>query len=266
MARSITEIYNSILAEKQKYDLPSNNRPTSIWNRFAYIFAVSSNALEQNFDVFNTQLTEISNQSSYGSKNWLRNKILDFQYDATVPQVVSFDTNTYKFGYATVDTTKRIITACSIRTSGNRSVIAKVAKGSPLTFLDTQQISALNDYLTTICPAGQNINILSVEGDQLVFNLIIKYRGQYVGGNIQTQVTQNINNYINSIDFDGILYISDVIETAKSVTGVVDAVNTSTFRSDITSDYTIQNEVVDQTELYAGYASQITINLTLQDV
>jgi len=266
MARSITDIYNSILAEKQKYNLPTNNRPTSIWNRFAYIFAVATNSLEQNFDVFKSELTEISNQSSYGSKNWLRNNILDFQYDATTPQVVSFDTNTYKFGYATVDTTKRIITQCSIRTSSNRSVVAKVAKGDPLTFLSNLEKTALNDYLNTICPAGQNVNILSVEGDHLQINIIVKYRGQYVGSNIETQVTNSINNYLNNINFDGILYVSDIIEAGKSIEGVVDVVNDAIIINDITSNYTQDKTVIDQTELYAGYASQITINITLQDV
>lgn len=265
MARSINEIYQGMIASKDIY-LPevTNNRPTGVWSRMAYIFAIATNLLEQLFDAYQTELIDITNQAAYGSKDWLKRKSYDFQFNTNDPQIISWNPTTYRYEYPQVIDSYKIVTQASVQIVSGNQVRVKVAKGQigSLSKLDSNEYSALQSYFSTICPAGQYIDLVSVDGDIIGLELDIYYEGQYAQNFINDQVTNAVTNYLNGVEFGGIVYAASIVDAVQSVPGIINCIlvtNGGTFASAV--DGFIEQNWNTSVSLYAGYPA--TINLTL---
>jgi hypothetical protein len=265
MARSIDQIYQSIIASKNTY-LPqlTNNRPTSVWNRMAYIFAIATNLLEQLFDSYRVELTDLTNQSAYGSKDWLIRKAYEFQYSGTDPQVISWVPARYRYEYASIIEAYKIITHASVQVVTGNQVRVKVAKGAvgSLGPLTTDEYNATKSYFNTICPAGQYIDLVSVVGDTISMTLDIYSEGQIPSSLIESQSRSAISNYLNGVSFDGIVYAASVVDAVQSLEGIINVVlvnNGGTIQNTL-NGFIAQNWT-NSVQLYAGYSG--TINLTL---
>ena len=265
MARDINTIYQEIILQKNQV-LPelTNNRPISVWNRFAFVFATITNTLEQLFDSYKADLENITNQAAYGSKDWLKKKAYEFQYSSSDPQVISWVPANYRYEYPNVNESLRIITQASVQVASGNQVLIKVAKGDvgSLIPLDpTEKASALA-YFTTICPAGQYVELISEVGDTLDMALVIYFDGQIPSTLIQSQATQAITDYLQGVDFDGVIYAASIVDAVQSLTGIINVVLTdnggtiANYNNGFTP--TPWNNWV---QLYSGYAG--TINLTL---
>lgn len=265
MARSIDEIYQGIITSKNTY-LPdlTNNRPTSVWNRMAYVFAIATNLLEQLFDSYRADLTNLTNQAAYGSKDWLIKKAYEFQYSDTDPQVISWVPANYRYEYPAVIDGYKIITQASVQVASGNQVRVKVAKGSigSLSPLSTDEYNATKSYFTTICPAGQYIDLVSVVGDTISMELDIYFEGQIPSSIIESQATNAITNYLNGVSFGGVVYAASVVDSVQSLSGIINVVllnNGGTIEN--TLNGFIAQTWVNSVQLYAGYPG--TINLTL---
>jgi hypothetical protein len=269
MARTTQEIYNAMLIAKGTYGLPTNNNPMSVINRLLYVFALTVNTYENILDKFKVDLTTISQQAAWGSREWLRRKLFEFQYSTTEPQAVSFNSETYKIEYDTINPNYQIIKQCSLMTTNsNRIVTIKVCTGTKpnLVKLDASQKAALASYLDKIVPAGQTIDIKSVDGDKLyVAGAIIKYDPQYYSTDeLLTLVQGKITDYVYGIEFDGKLNLNKLQEAILSLPGVYDAIQFQIRIKTKLDNYNAEINLVDEVELYSGYFSEInwgTINL-----
>jgi hypothetical protein len=267
MARSINQIYQGIIASKNTL-LPdlTNNRPTSVWNRMAYVFAIATNLLEQLFDSYRAELTDLTNQAAYGSKDWLVRKAYEFQFSATDPQVIAWNPLTYRYEYPAVIEAYKLITQASVQVASGNQVRVKVATGAigSLAQITTVQYNALKSYFTTICPAGQFIDLVSEPGDIINMQFDIYYEGQIPSTIIQSEATNAITNYLNNVSFGGVVYAASVVDSVQTLNGIINVVlinNGGTYANTLTSF--VSTNWTNSVPLYAGYAGTIQLTLNL---
>lgn len=296
MARKISEIEAQIVYEKtQQSALSGLTSPsqTAKFTTWIFIQAVAINLFEQILDLFKADFEAKLEASFTGSKAWVRDKVLKFQYDATTPQITQL-IDFYPI-YPTVDATKRIITRCTVKTLPNMIVSVKVAKQEPPIALTTLELNSLIGYLEqggdgTYAGAGSGIGFAGIKflvqsftADKLYLNAEIIYNGQYAAV-IETNVIAAINLYLKNIPFGtGAVRIVDLIQAVlpdysdgiliNGVEGVSDFIITDlAMRADATpfvsKTYLIQNktEILSTYPTYAGYViEEITLLNTFTD-
>lgn len=265
MARTIQEIYQGMIASKNQL-LPqiTNNRPTGVWNRMAYIFAIATNLLEQLFDQYKIELSEIAEQVAYGSKQWLIKSAYEFQFSTTDTQIITWNPSTYKYEYPSIIDSYKIVTQASVQIVTGNQVRVKVAKGviGQLEKLSNDEYSALVSYFNTICPAGQYIDLVSVDGDIVNMSLDVYFDGQIANTTMQSNVEDAITEYLNGISFGGTIYAASVVDAVQNIQGIINCIliNNGGFYASANNNFTFIPWVSAVT-LYAGYPS--TINLTI---
>jgi hypothetical protein len=190
--------------------------------------------MEQLQDIFIAQNETIAASAAPASAAWLQNKILQFQYDPVTPQVLQLIN--FAPSYPIVDTTKQIITRCSVSSDIANRVLIKVATGSitPVA-LSIAQLNSLTSYVAQIGVAGINYLVTSGNPDQLYLQCYVYFQGQYASV-IQTTVTTAINNFLAALPFNGQLKVNDLEAAIRAVQGVDDVVlNNVSVRADGTA-------------------------------
>jgi hypothetical protein len=231
MARSIAEINNTIVTNlvTQFATVNITIDPTTwskrnILRNICYSFAIAQNIAEQLQDLSIAQMLDIQSKTIAGTKKWLQYKMFQFQYSATNPQVLQVINNVPT--YATIDANLRIITACSVRSTLFQAVLIKVAKGNPLTALTTAELTEAQSYINALGVAGITYNVQSANSDKMYIEGTIYYNGTY-SSVIFNNVLGGIRNYLYTLsqtDFDGYLYVTNLINFIKSIKGVNDIV------------------------------------------
>lgn len=241
MARSVTTIAQSMFEAKAANSNLSgltSTSQTAIWRLWIYIVAACINVLEQLQDVFRSELETISANARPGTPQWVQNKTFNFQYSATVPQIVQVVDS--ELVYPTDDDTLKIVTRCSVITSANGEVNIKVAKATsssdttpiPLAALEK---SSLESYWDIIGFAGINYKIINLSPDLIGVTADIYYDGQYAS-TIQADAITALNNYLASIPFDGYVSVLSIEDALQKVAGIVDVkLNTISGRASTTS-------------------------------
>lgn len=274
MSRTINQIQAQIIAEKNNHtELAGLNSPsqTSIWNLWTYIIAVAIYVQEGLWDLFQSNLeTQVANAPAW-TNAWVQFEAFKFQYDANNPQIVTLS-STFVPSYATVDTTKQIISRCSVKTLPSKIVTVKVATANPPQALTSDQLTSFQGYLDYISPAGVQYTTTSLNPDKLLVGATIYYNGQY-SSTIQNAVIVAIDNYLANIPFDGNLRVSALQDAIQQVTGVNDVVlNNIAIRPDTlpftSTTYLVQNntEIFNKYPMYAGYCvTETTSGHTIND-
>lgn len=224
MARSVSEIQNSIITDVQSTPELAGASSTSkraIWRLWTYVVAVAINLLEQLMDIYQANIESIVYLAAPQTAQWLQDKVFKFQYSATNPQILQLID--FVPSYPVTDTTLRIITRCSVRTTISNQVLIKVAKSEPPVVLASGELSALQSYVRDLGVAGVQYNVTSSSSDKLYVQANIYYQGQY-NAVIQNNVVTAIEAYLGAIPFDGVLRLSDLEIAIKSVEGVNDSV------------------------------------------
>lgn len=234
MARTFEEIKQTLLdAKTAESGLNGLNSPsqTAIWRLQIYIQAMSQFIVEQLVALKIIEIETIVKNAPVNSEPWLQAKVLEFQYDAITPQLLTLVN--FAPQYNPIDVTKRIITRASVNTAPNNNVLVKVAKGEPPVALSGPELSALQSYLTDggdgtfvgrgrgLGPAGINIIASSTDADKLMVAATIKYNGQY-SGTIQATVISAIEAYLANLPFDGSVSLLSITDAIQSVQGVND--------------------------------------------
>jgi len=235
MARSIATIVALLDAEQAaQTDLSSLNSPSNsaIYTLWKYIVAAQMFLQETLWDIYKKELETIVEKAPVGSDKWLQDRVLKFQYDSVTPQVLTV-LDDFSVNYATVDTTKRIITRASVKTSASRTVNVKAAKSDPPTALSAGELSSLQSYLNNSGDgtyAGRGVGIgfagvryvaSSLNADKIYIKATIYYSGQYAN-TISDNVIAAINAYLAAIPFDGNVKLMALIDAIQSVQGVTD--------------------------------------------
>ena len=273
MARSINEIQAAIIATVQAQpELAAANSTSkrAIWRLWTFVVAVAINLLEQLQDIFQTEIEATVALSAPQTAQWVQDRVLKFQYDATNPQIVQLVNLVPQ--YPVVNANLRIVTRCSVKSTLSNQVQIKVAKSEPPAPLTGTEASALQSYVDIIGVAGVEYLVTSTDSDKLFVQAQIYYNGQY-SAVIQANVIQAIEGYLAQIPFDGTLKLLDLEIAVRNVTGVTDIVmNNIRARKDAdaltAATYLVQaNEVIARKwATVSGYiVGETTIGNTLAD-
>jgi len=230
MARTIANIKESIRVEKNTYTSLSpvlfaeeGGSAVGILNNIADVVAININIFEQLQDAYKTELELIAASAVPGTSAWIKEKVLEFQYDALNPQYIQLIDLVPT--YNVIDEDLRIISRVAVVESGNGVIVIKAATGVSATVLTANQKTALEEYLDVIIPAGPTIIVSSNTSDKLYLNAEVFYDGQYVES-IQADVEKAINNYLANLDFNGVVLVSKIQDAIQEVAGVKDIVIT----------------------------------------
>lgn len=230
MAREITAIFNQIVA-----DYVTNMAAISItidptkWSKrnlqrvMIFTDATAIATFEQLQDLYYAKQEALIATAPAASRAWLQAKVFEFQYDAVTPQIIQLDTTTLSYYYPTVNPALRIVTRCAVVSTVENAVNIKVAKSEPPEAMDVAEVSALQDYVTTIGIPGVTYNVTSAEADRLYLGIDLYFQGQFAGI-ILDSVTTAIEAYLSGIPFNGIMRLTELELAIMAVPGVIDVV------------------------------------------
>lgn len=279
MARTISEIYNQIAAEKAAMselnslqpaidssqtllnDLTSTSK-VAVWRLFAFVMAVAIWVHEKLWDAFKSEVDAIVAAAIPGTTRWYRNMCLLFQYRDMM------NYQDYKFQYDPVDPDKRIIARASAIEQGG-DVLLKVAKeeaGVPVK-LEADELAAFKSYISKIKFAGTWCNVVSADPDLFNVSIQVHYDASLLNaaGELLNQpgtkpVEDAINTYLASLPWDGVYLNNALIDAVQAATGVLDVVlvNAAAKANAATSFNTISRTY----RTVAGYMIANELNIT----
>ena len=229
MSRSIKDIYNAAVAERNKRlelsEFKSDSK-MSVMNGILWVVAAVIYSFETLLDVFAVDITEAINGRINGTPNYYANALLQYQQGDEL--IVREDG--LAFGYAAVDETKRIITQVSyVESTDDQNIdsklILKVATGTKgnLEAIPAEELVPINAYIGKLKFAGTRVEVISTKGDVLIPRLTVFYDGAIPESEMYDAIEVQLKEYVMNIEFDAAVYVSrltDAIRKAEHVTDV----------------------------------------------
>jgi hypothetical protein len=229
MARTIDEIFNSIMAEKAtKAELNTVNSISRVamFRMWAYITAVCIWVHEKYWDVFRTEIETRIEEQVLGKGRWYRLKALAFQYGQALPD----DSDQYDNSLLTdaqVEALQIIKYASVTEISGKlRIKVAKKIGGLPAQ-LTEDELAAFKEYMERIKFAGVKLIIDSLPPDSLKlvldiwYNpLVLKSDGSRIDGAAAEPVKDGIKTYLNLLPFNGEYATTRLTNYLETINGV----------------------------------------------
>lgn len=169
-------------------------------------------------DEWKESVKKVAEDTHYGTSAWWKKAAFDYEVGKDLVVVDG------KVGYATIDESKRIITAASVTELG-RVIKIKVAKGEVgnLSPLSAEELQSFNGYLNAIKPLGLIVSASSESANNVIVNGVLTYEGEYLKSDIEERVNEAINGYLKNLEFGGIFYIGRMVSEILKVDGVVNA-------------------------------------------
>jgi hypothetical protein len=277
MARSITTIHQEIIS-----NLVSAAASVGItlvpaeWSAYDYrmlltfVAAVAIGTLEQLWDAYQVLINGVVASAAPSTAPWWKKMMLAFQFDATTPQILQFDTVNIAPYYVTVDAAKRVIAYCSVTpgTFGTTTLkLAAQVSGFPadLEVAYPGALAAANSYAKLLNVNGITVNAVTGASDKIYIDATIYYQGGY-SAIITATVIAGIQAYLAAIPFDGVVLLSNLEVAIKAIPGVNDVVFANVqARPDATAYGAGSNLVIGGTEIarkYATFAGYIVAETT----
>ncbi len=244
MARSINEIYDQMVLEKQNMSTLSGLQPNidnsqtlladltstskvAVWRLIFFVVAVAIWVHEVLFDKHAAEIEARANELISGTKEWLRDQCFIFQYGDEL------EWDGKKYVYVLLDENKRIIKRSAV-IEVNGQVRVKVAKldGSGLPEpLTTSELTAFSAYINKVKFAGTNVAIISYSADLLKIHYEITYdplvmndSGALISDPSVKPVEVAINGLIQNLPFNGVLNLTKLTDAIQNATGVIDPI------------------------------------------
>jgi len=247
MARTIIQIYDEMIAEKQLNatltglqpniesgqnlltDLTSASK-VAIWRLIFFTVAVAIWTHEQIFDLHKLEIEKRASELITGTLRWYSEQALAFQYG----DILVWNNNLLKYEYSSGSTGQKIIArASTIEVVGaNNQIRIKIAKlntaGKLVPLSGTEQ-NSFTAYINRVKFAGVNLAITNINPDQLKLSIRVYYNpliltstGELISTSGVFPVENAINTYIANLPFDGVFNINAMIDKIQSADGVID--------------------------------------------
>jgi len=262
MARTIATIKEGIRTEKNNYSslnsiLFSEEGGSTVGylNNVADVVAININIFEQLQDAYKAELEDIASSAVPGTGAWIKEKVLEFQYDVNTAQYIQLVDLVPV--YNSVDEDLQIISRVAVVEGGNGLITIKAATGTTPVALDSLQKTALQEYLDIIIPAGPTVVVQSLDSDKLYLDATVYYDGQFINS-IQTDVEDAITDYLANLDFNGVVLVSKLQDAIQAVTGVKDIVINEVKARKDTTIFASASVVSRQWTTVAGYIVEET--------
>lgn len=251
MARSITEIQQSILTQKdataslsalevltpseqQTLGNLTSTSKVAIWRLWVYIIAVIVWTFEKIQDLHKIEITQLIADNQIGTADWFKNKMLAFQLGYTLSPMLVYD-NTDAIE-ADVLASKIIKQAAVEELAGRLKVkIAKEVIGE-LTPLTSEELAAAKAYAERIKYAGVKLSVISRVPDDFKCNYTIYYDplvldayGARLDGTDDEPVQTAVKSFLRNLKFNGELSLTKLTDFLQSIEGVEEPVKNSAF-------------------------------------
>lgn len=237
MARSVEEIYDSIIQEKEAKttldgllpdnetsdqlmnDLSSGSK-VAIWRLWAWVIAYAHYLHEVLFDEFIKTVDQKAKEAPAGTPRWYRNEMLKYQHG---------DNLVYKdnrYVYDPVDESKRIIDLCAVQERPDGVVAIKLAKDNSGTAepLTTAERDAAEGYANKIKFAGTRMVVISADADQLTIVYDLYYDPIIPLQDVQDGCQAAADDFLDNLPFNGAFNITQFTDALQTVEGVTDPI------------------------------------------
>ena len=220
MARSIEEIQNEIIKEKEKHsalnDLTSTSK-TAVWRLWVYIVA--------NCIRFHEKIVEKNAQNSRPHTiRWYREQALAFQDGHNLVW------KNGQFNYASSQATAKIIKQCAVIENTTGSLEIKVAgqNGSNPAPINDLQLSRFKSYINQIKDAGNKIEVVNRPADLLDISLEVYVDeqlyyladGALIRDANQKPVEKSAYDFLKKLEFNGAFVRTFFKDHLQQVEGV----------------------------------------------
>lgn len=241
MARTIREIYDSLVAEKESMsslrdlapsidssqkllsDIQSTSKVAD-WRLWLWIVAFGMYTLEALLDAFRTEIDAKVLGAKAHNLRWYWKQALAFQlgYDLV------YNENQENYQYDQVDTDAQIITRSATEESQGR-VIVKVATDTGA--LTSGEMDAFSAYMSKMKDAGTDLLLVSTTPDEFKIELEVYYNpmvlnpdGSLILDSNTKPIEDQITLYRTSLEFNGAFNRNAFIDSLQKSEGVVDPV------------------------------------------
>lgn len=228
MARKLSEIYSSAREKRNEYlELTefNNSSKMSVMDAFIWVVAASIWAFENILDVFKVDLVKDLQNRINGTAAYYANALLKYQSGDTL----QMNDEGTSFSYPSVDETKRIITKVSYSEEQeegfyDKKLYLKIATGEPGAYerINDVELLSIQAYLDQIAFAGTHAIVVSRNGDILIPRLTVYYDGAVGPEEVYANVEASLNEFVQSLPFDGVVYVQKIIDAIQKAEHVVD--------------------------------------------
>lgn len=237
MAQNISEITATMVEDVQanadiNQQLTSTSK-SSVWRSVLFICAKAVWSLQIMFDLFKSEIEIEMAKQKIHSKQWYRQKALDFQHGfALVPGTDQYNNINYTDDQITASKVVKQAACIKLISANGYGILRVKVAGDDgngnLTQLPNSQFEAVKQYFTRyVADAGTQLKITTGEADDLLLNLDIYYdplvlstTGTRLDGTSETPVKDAIISFLKSLEFNGALYIDDLTNKIRTVDGV----------------------------------------------
>ena len=235
MARTISQIQEEMIAYLQTTVigvlLIPNVSSTAIWRNMIFVVSASILTFEKILDAFKIEIEAEIAKSRVHTRDWYRGKALGFCFGLPIISGTDqFDTSGLEEDE--IEATKIVAQAAAVKLisdAGYGVLRIKVAKkqGNSLIPLSEIEFIAFKQYMNRhVCDAGTQLICTTGIGDDLKLTidayydpLVIDANGGRLDGAEAEPLKLAINNFIQSLNFNGILIKSELHEHLKNVPG-----------------------------------------------
>lgn len=275
MARSVSEIYNALISEKESLEHLEGLQPdpdefqtflqdlttgskVAIWRLFLYVVAFGHWVIEVLHDRHVEAVTALKYTLITGTVRWYQQKALEFQYGDALTW------NGAQYIYDPINEANQIVKRAAVIEAGG-IVRVKVAKLdvdgiTPIPLTAPENVS-FTSYMESIAFAGVNIIIISTDADDMIINAKIYYdplvltpTGESIENAGVYPAEDAINGYISNLPFNGVFNKTELVDALQAAEGVIDPVLTLLWaRYGANPFETVQDN-------YTSFAGHITID------
>lgn len=228
MARTLSEIYTVAKETRDTYlELTefSNGSKMSVLDAFTWVVSACIWAHENVMDVFKVDLASDLQNRINGTPAYYANALLKYQ---SGDDLVINEEGTI-CSYATIDTTKRVITKVAYsevaeENFNDKMLLLKIATGEAGSHsqIDNDELVKIRAYLNKLLFAGQHALVVSRKGDVIVPKITVYYDGAVEESEVYKNIETALGNFITNISFDGAVYAQKIIDAVQSAEHVVD--------------------------------------------
>lgn len=229
MARTLSDIYAEAKnARDERLELTEfkNDSKMSVLDAFTWVTSACIWSFENLLDVFQVDLARDLKNRINGTPAYFANMLTKYQ---SGDDLIVNDEGT-KFGYATVDENKRIVTKAAYSEGteegfNDKLLVLKVATGEAGSYaqIDYDELIKVRAYLNKLLFAGQHATVVSRIGDVIIPRVTAFYDGAVSESEAYTNIENALKDYITNLDFNGVVYaqkIVDAIQKAEHITDV----------------------------------------------
>lgn len=228
MARTLSEIF-ALAKDYRNEHLEltefQNSSKMSILDAITWTTSACIWTFENLLDVFKVDIAKDLENRINGTPAYYANALLKYQSGDDL----EMNEEGTSFSYPTVDETKRIVSKVAyseVTQDGfyDKQLLLKIATGEAGSYeqIGEDEMVKIRHYLNQIVFAGTTVKVVSRKGDILIPRVTVYHDGAVTNDEVFDNIAASLNNYIEQIDFNGIVYAQKIIDAIQSAEHVVD--------------------------------------------